>query len=80
MRCIASLTILVLASTSLGYAIEVPLTESDASKTAIASARGIANAEVLLSSGLPVSAMEIFTNVLEDPGLTPEREKALRLA
>lgn len=78
MRRIASVTILVLASTSLGYAIEVPLTESDASKTAIASARGIANAEVLLSSGLPVSATEIFTNVLEDAGLTPEYEKRVR--
>ena len=78
MRLLAPLFILLLSSGYLGLASEVPLADPDASLSEILQSREIANAEVLLANGLPVLAIEIFTDLLEDSDLKLEREKRIR--
>jgi tetratricopeptide (TPR) repeat protein len=79
MRFIVPVTFLLLGSFYTGHAVEVPFTPIEESESTLSYEWGIVNAEMLLEGGLPVSAAEIFTRLLEDKSLTPEARKRVRL-
>lgn len=79
MRFLVPVILLILGSFYSGYAVEVPLVQTKDSNFISNYEWGIVDAEALLRGGLPVSAAETFTKLLEDKALSPEARKRARL-
>ena len=79
MRSLAIVLILTLATCSSGQVLEVPLIKTDASKVDITHFQDVEIAEVLLASGLPVLATEIYADILLNSDISPELERRVRI-